>query len=224
MKPITFLDVLCNKVIGEIIMIHLNIRNIAVLMRTCKRLHKHLNLPEIWRSLNRIHFQKTPLEIYQQSYHMENICGYETYTGAEWFTCTNSPVYINTACIICSEHIRICEHCVRRERIIRIFCTCCDLFYHICDTCDILNQDSNITDKFHICGLCNEQKCGLHFDDEPEVCVKCFANMPELLGYTQLDEESVASAEYESEDDSIIEVSSTLSTSSDSDMDIDEDV
>ena len=132
-------------------MTHLNIRDIAILMRICKRLYTHLNLPEIWRSLNRIHFQKTPLESYQQSYHLENLCGHETYVGDEWFTCTNTPVYKNTACIVCSEQIRICEHCVRRERIARMFCECCDLFYHVCDTCDILSPDVNIVEKFFYC-------------------------------------------------------------------------
>ncbi len=181
MEELSLIDVLCNAVVGEQIMKYLNIRDVAALMQSCKTLHEYLNSNQIWRILHRIHFNKTPFQIYKQSYLKANICGREARIGDEWFVCTNSPVYLLSICCLCKTYVRMCIHCVIRERLNRRFCTQCDMYYYICKACHIVSPDSNVTDRIRECNTCNNYKCIIHFIGFMACCIECMIEHPEII-------------------------------------------
>jgi F-box domain len=190
MQDVTFIEVLCVRCIGEKIMTSLDIRDVASLMQTCKLLNNHLNSPQIWHSLNRVHFGQSPMELYKQSARNAYLCGHETYIGNEWFTCTNTPIYTYTVCKICLTKTKICAHCARREQVTRAYCDDCELHYRICDVCEIIEPDFNIIDHMRICDSCEMNMCSMHFINKLATCTECLIIHPELVGYEVLVEVS----------------------------------
>lgn len=181
MEELSLIDVLCNDVVCEQIMKFLNIRDMVVLMMSCRTLYKYLNSNQIWLSLQRIHFKKTPFQIYKQCYLKANICGHEARIGNEWFICTNAPVYLMTICDICRIYVKICRFCMNREGFTRIFCVQCNMYCYICKLCSVVNPETRIVDRMRVCNTCYNIKCIRHFIGAMECCMECMIEHPEII-------------------------------------------
>lgn len=132
----------------------------------------------IWNGIMGDDFKYNAQTIYQKLHENKYICSHNYKVGVRKFKCTNTPVYHNTICLLCSKNVKMCDSCFGYEfNDNRVMCNMCDSFTGICKSCD--DEDTTVL-KFITCKSCNNSCCHKHYPDiggkYDEICTNCYDN------------------------------------------------